>query len=362
MDLTKFLNLAGMLAFSLAFFAPSAAAALPADFSKMYVFGDSLSDTGNVALMPNGPALLSGRYEAGRFTNGAAWVDGVANAVGINPAHLVPSLSAQASPANFAANYSINFAYGGAATGVENTTPDGLFHVRGLLGQAADFGALAAQAGGLSDAAHSLFTVWAGANDYLLAGAPGTGIPSPPVVADVVANVRDSIQSLYADGARNFIVPTLPDMGNVPIIAALGGPAAQAYYTALGQAHNALLEQTLYALMRMDPGIKFYSPDIFGLYDSVQSNPSAFGFGHSLTDFGPATGCLLLPPHDCSALGTGFNGEGYATWDEEHPSAAMHGLIADRALAAGALVPEPATWALFLAGGGALAARRRRRA
>jgi phospholipase/lecithinase/hemolysin len=282
-----------IFAFAAIFFAPLASA-MPNDFTRMYVFGDSLSDIGNLNYINGGSAWISGRYDNGRFTNGPAWVDALAAAFGINSNQFVPSLSPQASKENFAANYSIDFAYGGAATGLNNTTPIGDLHVRGLQGQVADFSALAASAGGVTDAQHSLYTIWAGANDYLLGGNPATGIPAPDSNA-IVGNVTGAIQALYNEGARNFLVPTMVDFGSLPIVASLG-TAAQAQFSALAQEYNALLLSALQSLRLIDPGITFYTPDIFGLYRDILADPGMFGFAHGLTEFGPATGCLILPP------------------------------------------------------------------
>ena len=89
-------------------------AAPPADagqFTKLVVFGDSLSDTGNVFAVTHGAVPPSAAYYAGRFSNGPVW-----------PEYLAASLSLPLE----------NFAYGGAQTDRRNLF-DGLF---GLLGSA----------------------------------------------------------------------------------------------------------------------------------------------------------------------------------------------------------------------------------
>ena len=351
----KLWALAWVAAF-LAVLSSASAMALPTGFSKLYVFGDSLSDTGNDFLLSGGLIPPPARYDNGLFSNGTVWVETVADAFGINPSHLVPSLSPNATPANFLAGYSLNYAYGGSATGLQNITPDGLLTVRGLLGQVADFTSFATAAGGVSDPAHSLYTLWSGANDYLLAGSGGIPGPPPDPVA-VVGNVRSSIQQLYDLGARNFLVPTLADLGGIPIVA-INTADVRDYFTALTHAHNSLLMGALQELKGIDPGITIYSPDIFGLFDAVFADPAAFGFTHATTELGPASGCLILPPHVCTALPTGFDGLGYPIWDEEHPTQKMHALIAQAALAAEA-IPEPSSLVLVLVGGLPLAARGR---
>ena len=334
----------------------ASAIALPTDFSKLYVFGDSLSDTGNDLLLSGGNIPPTTRYDNGRFSNGTVWIETVADAFGINPSHFVPSLSPNATPANFLAGYSLNYAYGGSATGIENKVPGDALSVRGLLGQVADFTTLVAAAGGTSDPAHSLYTLWSGGNDYLLAGV-ATGVPAPADPVAIVGNVRSSIQQLYDLGARNFLVPMLPDLGGIPIVA-LGGDSARASASFISLTHNNLLKATLHDLLAVDPGIRIYAPDIFSLFDAVLADPATFGFTHATTELGPATGCLILPPLVCTALPTGFDGLGYAIWDEEHPTQKMHALIAQAALAAEA-IPEPSSLVLVLVGGLPLAARGR---
>ena len=347
--------LAWVTAFLAVLFSASASA-LPTDFSKLYMFGDSLSDTGNDFVLSGDNIPPSTRYYNGRFSNGTVWIETVADAFGINPSHFVPSLSPDATPANFLAGYSLNYAYGGSTTGIENKVPGDALSVRGLLGQVADFATLVSAAGGTSDPAHSLYTLWSGANDYLLAGAT-PGIPAPADPVAIVGNVRSSIQQLYDLGARNFLVPTLPELGEIPIVA-INTADVRDYFTALTHTHNSLLMGALQELKGIDPGITIYSPDIEILFETVQLNPADFGFTHATTELGPATGCLILPPLVCTALPTGFDGLGYPIWDEEHPTEKMHALIAQTALAAEA-IPEPSSVVLVLAGGLPLAVRGR---
>jgi len=329
----------------------SPAQALPTNFTTMYVFGDSLSDIGNDYSLSGGAVPPSTepelRYYEGQFSNGPVWVDSLAQTMGISD--FKPSLTATS--ADFTASHSINFAYGGAGTGIANITPDGLFIVRGLLGQIEDFNSLS---GGGYAPANALYVVWSGANDYLLAGA-AAGIPAPPNPAYTVGNIATAMQTLYNEGARNFLVPNLFDLGNLPISAFFGTGVQQAL-SDLTKQNNALLNSMLHDLVSTYSGIIIYSPDIYSLYAEIAADPSAFGFTHTLTEMGPAAGCLILPvilgiPADCNTLNmpNPLDGQGYPVWDEEHPTTAAHALIAQTALDASA-IPEPFTAALFIMG------------
>ncbi|MCC5606426.1 hypothetical protein LC612_06390 [Nostoc sp. CHAB 5834] len=87
-----------------------------ANFTKFYVFGDSLSYTGNVFTATNGlvaPATAipqDAPYFQGRFSNDQVWVDYLENQLGFNPTPYL--ISNPTIP-----NQGINFAVGGASSG-----------------------------------------------------------------------------------------------------------------------------------------------------------------------------------------------------------------------------------------------------
>jgi hypothetical protein len=95
-----------------------------AGYSSLYIFGDSLSDSGNnaVVLAPNvTPVPISGNsfiptypYASGRYTNGQTWAQTLASALGLNAS---PSLLG-----------GTDYAFGGAQTGpaTPNALPNGL--------------------------------------------------------------------------------------------------------------------------------------------------------------------------------------------------------------------------------------------
>ncbi len=104
------------------------------DPTGVFVFGDSLSDPGNLFAITGGTIPLSPPFFAGRFSNGPVWAE-------LFPAEI-----------GLAFNPLTNFAFGGAETG--SAAPiDVLNQVGGLLmsGAPVDPGAL--------------HIVWAGAND-----------------------------------------------------------------------------------------------------------------------------------------------------------------------------------------------------
>src|SRR5262245_28092229 len=169
-----------------------------AGFTNLYVFGDSLSDIGNfAAVTPNPPALpfeIPGpttAYTLGRFTNALNYVDYLAGDLGLG---VTPSVLG-----------GTDYAWGGART---NTHALGAF--ASALGQVATFTAQPGPADPLA-----LYVVFGGANNTRDAIQSVLSNPSnlPAAAAATVAaanDIRTALQSLYAEGARDFLVPNLP--------------------------------------------------------------------------------------------------------------------------------------------------------
>ncbi len=257
-------------------------------FSAIVVYGDSLSDNGNLyslAAYPPSPPY------AQRFSNGPVAVEQLAAAWGV-PLY--------------------DFAVGGATSGIGNyadngtqTTP-GQFNLPGMQLE------LAASAPILTPPLTStaLFIVWGGANDFLANGS----------VTTAVSNIDSIIATLQADGAHNILVPNMPDLGLTPDF--YGNPLATAY----AQQFNALLLATL------PSGATYY--DTFGLLHSITANPGAYG----LTD---VTDPCLVGITPCA------NPDQYLFWDGFHPTTAADAIL-EREFAAA--VPEPSSIVLIGSG------------
>src|SRR5690242_812589 len=187
-------RLAGAILAGLLF--SSAAAAN--DFSQVVVFGDSLSDAGNLSLSQGSPTPL-------RFTTnpGTTTAENVATALGFT---LSPSVAG-----------GTDFAFGGAGVvqGVAPvpTLPQQLAMYLGATGGSAD--------------PNALYQVWGGANDifYLTGTSTDANVLAAGTAAAAQAEV-DMLGQLQAAGARYVVVYNLPDIGKTPASAA-GGPAAQ---------------------------------------------------------------------------------------------------------------------------------------
>ena len=83
----------------------AAAPAAAGPYSSLTVFGDSLSDTGNILTLTGG-AFPTTPYQTGRFSDGPNWIDVLAAGLG---------LPMGATPSRLGGS---NYAYGGARTGL----------------------------------------------------------------------------------------------------------------------------------------------------------------------------------------------------------------------------------------------------
>lgn len=308
---------------------PIALTALIADvaqafgFTHTYVFGDSLSDTGNLFTLTGG--LVPPPPYAQRLSNGPVWVE-----------YLAPKLGTPLT----------SFAIAGASTGTTNTTIPALggisnqIDVFNLLNPVAD--------------PDALYILWGGANDYL------GGRQTDPTIP--VTNLTNSVLALFGAGARNIAVANLPNLGRLP--GTSDDPMVSQGLSTLTSVHNALLAQSLSALEAnpaLGPQLNVLALDINALFSDAIANPASYG----LTN---VTNSCIFPPPLVVPPGTPIsicpNPDEYLFWDDIHPTTTTHAAIADFAFAEieAAAVPEPATtvgvftFAAFLGG-----ARRRRR-
>jgi phospholipase/lecithinase/hemolysin len=303
-------------------------------FSDIYVFGDSLSDTGNTrAALPLGSttpvATVAGYGPNGRFSNGPVWHEYLADLLGL------PRATRSSAGGN-------NYAYGGAR--VDNA--EGFS--AGVLTQQArynnDLG------GGASDS-DALFVAWAGGNDMRdLVGN-----------ADPLAAINAKLDSLFgvlgglvASGAGTLLVPNLPDLGSIPEFRTSAEAASATFVTT---AWNTGLEQRLNGMARTATA-SIYFLDIFSVFDSILADPASFGYTNT-TDQCRSTFLLIF---ETSCAGA----DGYLFWDQIHPTTAAHRALGQSAfalLSTGAAlgtVPTPMTLWLFLFGLIVLALVRRR--
>jgi phospholipase/lecithinase/hemolysin len=309
------------------------AQALP--FSDLFIFGDSLSDTGNLNdLVPSQPPA-SQPYFDGRFSNGPLWVETLAAGLGL-PNGAVPFFDGTGGG---------NYAFAGARTVLVNPpSPPAPPAPPGLL----------AQEIGIWGPSHptadpnALYVVVGGGNDMRDARSAFTGNTAADqagrqAAADAaVANLLTGITFLASRGAKHVLVSSLPDLGGTPEAALLGVQFASTDAT---NRFNGDLPGLLSAGAALGLDMRFL--DMAGLLmdvvDDTLNNGSAV---YGITDIThPCFGFTFSIGNACDV--SLFS-------DVLHPSARAHELIGLAALEA---VPEPATGLLLALGLGVLALR-----
>lgn len=257
-------------------------------FTNIVTYGDSLSDTGNI----------------GRFTDKDVWVETLADKLG---------------------STLYNHAYAGATTGIDNPSvaaQDPNFE--NMLGLQWQVGAFQPGYAGLDD---TLFTVWAGANDFFQARH----------FAQAAENVTAAVEAIAGSGAQDILVANLPDIGITPAFyddAAGEGSSAIATGWTIG--FNTLLEMLLCKFSLDNPDVNIYLVDVYDI-------------------------SMGLVERDADGNITNHD---ELFFDDVHPTSIGQNAVAAEAYRLVAPIPEPATVLLLatgLAGIGAMHRRSRRK-
>ncbi|EEE62882.1 hypothetical protein OsJ_17685 [Oryza sativa Japonica Group] len=194
----------------------------------MYIFGDSLVDSGNnnnilslarANYQPYG-IDFSGAAPPGRFTNGLTVVDMLADMLGLRPP-LIPAY-AMAQPGDFARG--LNFASG--AAGIRPETGNNLGRHYPFSEQVEHFRAAVRQmgpnAGSPERLGRCIFYVGMGSNDYLnnyfMPNYYTTAQSYDPAAyaADLLQEYSRQLAALHALGARKFVLAAVGDIGCIP--------------------------------------------------------------------------------------------------------------------------------------------------
>ena len=274
-------------------------------FSDIYVFGDSLSDTGNALAAAENffgatdefVLQFFAPYFEGRFSNGPVWVE-----------TLAPQLELISDP-------NLNFAVGGATTGIINTSnnllPEGTPPF--LIGLQTQINEFIAETPTTDPDA--LYVVWAGANDYL--GGENLDVQS------TVDNLLGAVNKLADTGAKNFVLPNLPDLGIIPLTQTFP-PEQKQGLTLLTESHNNALA-TASQILEQNPNINIVNVDIRTSFDNIIANPDNFTLTNVTDNF--LTSGLDDP-------------SGFLFFDDIHPTTTVHSLIADETMKSITQIPE----------------------
>jgi outer membrane lipase/esterase len=272
-----------------------ASAASAQNYSRLVVFGDSLSDNGNLYAATFNTQPTSPPYFMGRFSNGPVFTE----LLGFNIGR-----SAAGAPVTG----SINYAYGGARTDNSAFPPGMRLQLTQYTGGGGTFGA------------NDLVSVLGGANN-IFQGLPAAGIsPSPqaaiqPVATSAAADINFIVNSVATAGAGTILVTNLPKLSLTP---QFGGTAAAPLADFAVTTFNGALSAGLFATAAAQPNTNIILMDIYKIGDVIAGSPSSFGLTNvSSACFNGVTVCATP--------------DTYFYWDGVHPTAAGHRLLASLA-------------------------------
>ena len=279
-------------------------------FSRVVVFGDSLSDTGNVRARTS--AKSSGaidypshtfNYDNGRFTNDTDTDPASHTYFGVWHEQLATTFLGLP-PASNSLGGGLNYAFGGATT--MNGTHDEIESTP--LG---DISITVDDMGKQMDdylAAHvidpsALYIVWGGSNDI-------RNDDSSASVTATVGRVDGLVSRLASAGAQYIMVPNIVPIGDIPRYAgtakgATANQGAAEYRKELAASLDAL--QSTLASQGFTPAI--YRVDEWADAVRVYSNGPHYGFTNITSS---------------SQGNSGANPDQYIFWDDVHPTTAGH--------------------------------------
>jgi phospholipase/lecithinase/hemolysin len=292
-------------------------------FTDMVVFGDSLSDVGNIASRAQDeygvryPAPGPNdefNYTDGSFTDGVD-TDPAAGAV-IRVWHeQLASKFLNVKRLNDSLDGGQDYAFGGAKTIAGQSTRTIFseagftvnFTIDNMGKQVNDY--LSSH----TPSATTLFIVWGGGNDLL-------DDPSDADVTQTANNIGGLVTQLATAGAKSFLVPNVPPLGMIPQYntkkkaKTVRNQASASYRDTL----NTVLDQTIASLGAQGINITVYRLDVYSLFMDFIANPLTYGYINS-TD---------------SSQGMPVNPDRYLFWDAIHPTTTGHYYLAAAAYAA----------------------------
>jgi uncharacterized protein (TIGR03437 family) len=273
-------------------------------FTQFVVFGDSLSDNGNLYIGSTllgepqpGPPL----YATGEYTDGTNSVPSTTAPLGLWIEQLAEEMNLPVPQPYAKGQGGTNYAVASAETGKNPSFSPTVPSVPYITDQLGLF--LAAHP---TPPANALYVFWAGGNDIL------AGVSA----ATAVANIQGNINTLATAGAKYFLWANLAPLGEAPEnINASDRSALDAASVAFNTALTAAVTQ----LKTAHPGITIITPDAYTGFLSMTQYPAAYGFVNVTA---PAQGL------------TGVNPDTYLFWDTLHPTTSGHGFFALNAYAA----------------------------
>lgn len=303
---------------------------------RVVMFGDSLSDNGNLYAMTFHYVPKASGYFQGRFSNGLAWVEYLAQALGLDETDR---------------DELINYAYGNAWAEPSEFSkmwmpiPDLTTQVNAYI--------LLERPG--RNISHHLFVIWIGGNDYLGVGeSPEIGRDDPEfATTNTVKYIESQTVALIKTGAKNILIMNMPDLSKTPY-AGYMKPGYAKNEAELVKLHNQKLAAMVGYLSKRYPNVKIVLFDVNYYVEDATNYPEKYKLKNVtqacfsgkyyfsaegrkkeldlLNQFGKGD---YLSPALQDAYGADDketkcdNPDQYLYWDRVHPTAKMNKLLSE---------------------------------
>lgn len=271
---------------------------------NLVIFGDSLSDNGNLYQLMNYQLPQSPPYYEGRFSNGLVWVEYLA-------AHYFPNNASSLE----------DYAFGGAGVSEEDEDDDVMLTLRREIKTY-----LLAHQNKVDE--DSLVMVWIGANNYL-------GLPDDAegAVNEVNTGMIHSMQLLVEKGAKNIALFNLPDLGKTPAALEFNSAEQMSFISKL---HNKTLYDTVAQLKQDYPDVNWFYFDMNQAFNDVLEHADTYGISNTTeacaqsdakthTRQSVLTMTAHMRPRDLES-----NCDGFLFFDLVHPTAYAHEILAEK--------------------------------
>jgi len=279
---------------ALFFFSAPLFAQIP--FTQFVVFGDSLSDNGNLyagtsllGFPQPGPPL----YATGEYTDGTNSIPSTSGPLGLWIEQLAAIMNLPV-PQPFAKG-GTNYAVASALTGTNPAFSPTTLSLPYLTDQLNLF--LAANR---TPPVNALYVFWGGSNDIFGGGSPVTA----------VSNVQGNIATLATAGAEYFLWVNLPPLGEVPENI---NTSSRSALDAASVTYNQAMTDAIAQLKAAHPGITIVTLDAYSLFLLSTQNPALYGYVNVTS---PAQGVSDVNPNT------------YLFWDMLHPTTAADAYVA----------------------------------
>jgi phospholipase/lecithinase/hemolysin len=277
--------------------------------NQVVVFGDSLSDNGNLYEYMDHQLPMSPPYYAGRFTNGPVWIE---------------LLMDKLYPVNGQARL-LDYAFGGAGISVEGEETEAGFSLNNQIKNYLD-------ANNDTTLPDTLYVVWIGANNYF-------NLPEnqDEAVHAVINGIQKNIENLIAHGAKHVMILNVPNLSRIP---------AAIEYEAINELghmsleHNRLLAEVVDKFKKGFPDVQFIDYDVTRVMDDIIDHPARNGFinatatcsdldDNSSNQTQLLSKSLFLSTVNRQSMNTNDKCYGYLFFDLYHPTAHAHVVMAD---------------------------------